>query len=87
MDPEKQENNASGSGQRLEIAVKLAEASMRDGPACPPQALTKPASANVQASDAGWVAERNAARDEAMKGHRRRPGWSYLEEVEARIGG
>ena len=82
MDPEKQENGTSGSGQRLEIAVKLAEASMRDGPACPPQALTKPASANVQASDAGWVEERNKHWLQVMAEHTVTRNWSYVIEVE-----
>ena len=85
MTPENQADRTMASGKRLQIAVDLAEASMRDGKACPPAALTKPASANVMAADAEWCAQRNAARTEAMQGHKRSPAWSYTAEVEQRI--
>ena len=74
----------SSSGQRLEAAIIAAERDSVDGPACPRQAAKTFESANVLASDAEWVAERNAARQEAMAGHTRKPGWSYLKEVESR---
>ena len=72
------------TGQRLEQAIIAADRDSIEGPACPRKAAKTPESANVLASDVEWVAERNKARQEAMADHRRRPGWSYLAEVESR---
>ena len=82
------ENHPEGpmrSGNRLEIAVNLALASMRDGPGAPK------ASRITDAGEMRGLAEAEGARlSQVYAANQRRyalrdPGWSYVQEVESRI--
>ena len=70
------------SGHRLEQAIVAAEKDAIEGPACPRASSVKAESANVMASDAEWVAERNKHWLQVMAEHTVARSWSYVLEVE-----
>ena len=73
------------SGTRLEQAIVAAERDTIEGPACPKAASIEAESANVRASDAGWVAERSRHWLRVMAEHTAGRDFSYVAEVEERI--
>ena len=85
MEPEKQADAPMQSGKRLEIAVNLAIASMRDAPGTPKAARV------VDAEQVHALPEEEVSRlSQVYAGSQRKhtlrdPGWSYVQEVQGRI--